>query len=625
MELISTIPTASPVPNVKRPAWLVWVAPAAVVAVALIAWAGWSYFSKKSEGDIPGGAKFHTVVPTELKVQVFKEGELQAVNNIDIPCLVEGGSTIVSIVKEGAQVKKGDTLVVLDSAAINERIETTTLDVRRAESDVTTSNELLQIQESQNSANLEAANVELELAKLALEQYLHGTFPQELANAETALKMAKITVANQESDLGDARELFDKKFVTGGDVKKLELALTTVTNTLRQAETTLEVLTKYAHPMALATNKSAVAQAELKLARTQKENASNLSKAKADVAAKEEALAILKKREKRLGDQLANCTILAPADGLVIYNAASSDRYSNSGIIQEGSPVRERQVLLRLPDTTAMKAIVKINETQVARLSKGQPATVRINGVLEPVAARVDKISPVSESGSRWFSDVREYPVEMVLDWTPNDLKPGIGVQTEILIDRVADALSVPLTALYTEGADSFVFVRSGDEVKPTKVTVAQASETQVRVTSGLTSGAEVMLLQPGQGRSLLEKHGITPTPVTQTVAKARPEGDRPREEAMRPAEPGTGGGGPPGSRPGGTSRRPRGPDGAAGSGGAPAEAGTGERPGPGRRPEGVSGGASVGAGPSSGTVTSSGTGERGRTSPGSPAVKATD
>ena len=49
-----------------------------------------------------------------------------------------------------------------------------------------------------------------------------------------------------------------------------------------------------------------------------------------------------------LKDQLDNCTIKAPGDGLVVYSS-SSDR---SGLepIKEGGTVRNQQVLCRLPD-----------------------------------------------------------------------------------------------------------------------------------------------------------------------------------------------------------------------------------------------------------------------------------
>jgi HlyD family secretion protein len=490
-----------------------WTLAPVVVLVLLGSYWGISRFFTHGGNSPLAGAKFFAVAPVTMDVKVTKDGELQAVNNIDVLSQVEGLNTIVQIVKEGAFVKKGEVLVVLDSSTIRQKIEDTSLDVQKAESDLTASKEMLQIQESQNSANLDAASVDVELGKIALQQYVEGTYPQDLANAKTTVEMARITVANKEDDRRQTKELYEKGFVTAADVKAADLTVTTARNDLAKAESAIHVLQKYAHAMDSASKKSVLTQAQQKLARTRKENASNLSKATADVLAKESAMAILKRRAARLQEQLDFCTIKAPADGLVVY--APNYYSSSNNPIQEGTQVRERQQLLRLPDTTSMKAVVKINESQVGRLVIGQRANVKITGVTELVGATLTKVSPVSDSSQRWVNpDLREYPVELVLDNTPNNLKPGIGVTAEILTDSISDAIAVPLASLYSQGADTFVFAREGEAVKPVKVRIGQANETQARITDGLAAGQQVMLLQAGQGRELLEKAGITPAPL---------------------------------------------------------------------------------------------------------------
>src|SRR5829696_8456772 len=132
----------APVPAAKVPAgrrWIVWPA-AAIVAVACLAlfWGATNISCRGGNGSAAATGKFHTVVPTDLDIKVRKDGELQAVNNTDVLCQVEGRNTIVYLVKEGDQVKKGDLLVELDSSTIRQSLETATLEVKKAESDVKT-------------------------------------------------------------------------------------------------------------------------------------------------------------------------------------------------------------------------------------------------------------------------------------------------------------------------------------------------------------------------------------------------------------------------------------------------------------------------------------------------------
>src|SRR5215203_3067140 len=88
--------------------WIVWPA-AAIVAVAAVA-LFWGAAHVSSGTGAGGGAfgKYYTVTPVDLDIKVRKDGELQAVDNTDVLCQVEGRSTIVYLVKEGETVKKGE-------------------------------------------------------------------------------------------------------------------------------------------------------------------------------------------------------------------------------------------------------------------------------------------------------------------------------------------------------------------------------------------------------------------------------------------------------------------------------------------------------------------------------------
>jgi multidrug resistance efflux pump len=300
-------PRAIPRSNRRRGVWLF-----ALIAALLIAGAWWAFsrggLASAANSGGPASASagaWYTVVPIDLEVKIVKDGELAAVNAIDIVCQVEGTTTIQTVVKEGATVKKGDVLCTLDASAIKQKIEDTTLDLQKAEADLTTSKEMKEIQESQNAANLEAADVALTLAKLDVQAYTKGTYPQDLQNAQTALEMAKITLKNTQEDLAQTMNLFNKGFVTGSDVKKSELAVTTAKNDVDKASSALRVLRDYQHQKDTAAMNDALSQAEQKLVRTRRENAANLNQKVADVEAKTQALAVMKRRMERYQEQLA--------------------------------------------------------------------------------------------------------------------------------------------------------------------------------------------------------------------------------------------------------------------------------------------------------------------------------
>ena len=508
------------------PSWLIdrkrgyrfWVGMGALVGVL----AGGLYWSFAAKTELPvaiNQAQIYEVTPIDMVIKLKKDGEMNATDNIDILCQVEGNTAITQIVKEGVSVKKGDVLLTLDSTAIRQKIEDTSLDLQKAEADLTNAKELLEIQKSKNAADLEAAEVSLSLSKLDLKQYEEGSYPQQLSSAKVEVDMAKIALANRMEDLEQTRKLYTKDFVTFADVKKAELDVTTAQNALDKAVTALKVLADYSHDMDLTSKKSTVLQAEQKVMRTRRENSSQLAARQADLTAKEQALTLLKRRFDRQKDQFAACTVTAPADGMVIYGS-TTDRNAQTPI-QEGTLVRERQLLVRLPDTTEMKAVVRINENVVSKLKEGQRAMVSIMGVPQPVPAKLTKIAVVADSSNRWWSpDLREYPVDLVLEKTPPNLKPGMGATVEIFVDRITDTLAVPLDAVYSVGNDRYVFQQAGDAIKPVKVRVGTNNDTHVQILEGLVAGVDVLRLQAGQGRDFVEKAGIKVEPASRPAGR---------------------------------------------------------------------------------------------------------
>ena len=103
MSLVA-FPTSSAPESRKRAARLAWLSlPAIALLAAVVYWAATRTWTGRGAGAVIGPV--YTVLPMDFEVKVSQKGELQAINNIDIMCLVEGQTTIQTIVSEGSAVK----------------------------------------------------------------------------------------------------------------------------------------------------------------------------------------------------------------------------------------------------------------------------------------------------------------------------------------------------------------------------------------------------------------------------------------------------------------------------------------------------------------------------------------
>jgi multidrug efflux pump subunit AcrA (membrane-fusion protein) len=184
------------------------------------------------------------------------------------------------------------------------------------------------------------------------------------------------------------------------DVKTAEINLIKEQNNLATVEADLNVLEKYTYEKESTDRKNKVAQAEKKLVRVQRENMSNLAQKQADFNAKEQSLALRKRQVENYKNQLEAATIKAPSDGLVVYG--SSGGYGRRDTpIQAGATVRYQETLIRLPETSRMKAVARIQEAQVSKLRvdpiRPMRAVLKIAGQPNPMGGWVSNISVMAD------------------------------------------------------------------------------------------------------------------------------------------------------------------------------------------------------------------------------------
>ena len=135
----------------------------------------------------------------------------------------------------------------------------------------------------------------------------------------------------------------------------------------------------------------------------------------------------------KLRDQKVKSRITAPSDGLVVYCREDWDEEPK---IKVGAQVVERQRMIELPDTSSMKASIRVPEAKIERLKLGLTATVQIEGFTgRRFTGKVSRIAVLADSRN-WFNrNLKEYETEILLDGRFTDLKPGTYTLTLMMPD----------------------------------------------------------------------------------------------------------------------------------------------------------------------------------------------
>ncbi|MGI9014714.1 MAG: hypothetical protein ACR2GY_10750, partial [Phycisphaerales bacterium] len=202
--------------------------------------------------------------------------------------------------------------------------------------------------------------------------------------------------------------------------------------------------------------------------------------------------------------QLSRAVVHAPSDGLVVYASSMESggwRGNDSSPPQIGSELRRNDFILALPDTSQMIAQVKVHESVSGRISRGLPANVIVDAKRNTtLRGTVLGVSVLAQSGGFRDPNRRDYTVRILLESIDGlELKPSMRCTADIMLDRVDEAVHVPIQAVFRRGSVNFVYVPDGKGFAQKQVTVGRSSELYVEVLVGLAAGDRVLTRDPAE------------------------------------------------------------------------------------------------------------------------------
>jgi RND family efflux transporter MFP subunit len=185
--------------------------------------------------------------------------------------------------------------------------------------------------------------------------------------------------------------------------------------------------------------------------------------------------------------QAAKRQVTSPIDGTVNeVNIKNGDDLSK---LSSGS---SRTVPIIIGDLSTMKAQVQVNEVDIANVTIGQKAMMTFSGIDGlTVSGKVEKMDSIGTLSS----GVVTYNVTIGFDTLDPRIKPEMSVSANIITDVKQDAITVPNSALKSQGNNTYVQVLNDGSTTPTQVTVQTgiANNTDTEITSGINAGDKVV------------------------------------------------------------------------------------------------------------------------------------
>jgi HlyD family secretion protein len=166
-----------------------------------------------------------------------------------------------------------------------------------------------------------------------------------------------------------------------------------------------------------------------------------------------------------------------------------------------------------------MEVVVEVNENDIIRVNLGDTATVEVDayldrdftGIVTEIANSAKSVGLTADQVTNFEVRIyilRESYEDLISERNPSPFRPGMSASVDILTNRKASILAVPIQAVTTrtdttklkmtgiEDIRTLVFVSDGTRALARDVSTGIQDNVNIEISSGLSEGEEV-IVQP--------------------------------------------------------------------------------------------------------------------------------
>jgi multidrug efflux pump subunit AcrA (membrane-fusion protein) len=232
----------------------------------------------------------------------------------------------------------------------------------------------------------------------------------------------------------------------------------------------------------------------------------------------------------RISEVMNGFTILAPDDGMVVYTRNWRGQKTTTGsTISAFDPV-----VAELPDFSSMESITYVNEVDIQKIKTGQTVDIGLDAVPEKELTGV--VTTVANIGEqRTDTHTKVFEVKIEINESDTTLRPAMTTSNDILVEKIEDALFIPLESVHTYDSTDVVFKNNGIQMVMQQIVMGAKNENDVVILEGLQEGDQILISMPPDTTGI--QKNLLPDEVLEKYREAEdPESDQPQTQEVEMA-----------------------------------------------------------------------------------------
>lgn len=431
-----------------------------------------------------------------LSLSIDAQGSFEPIDPFEVrirPKLYNGELTITAIKPNGSTVKKGDTLLELDSAVIKRMVAASDNDLLNARAARVKAEADAKVAEKADELTSKQQKAALKEAEDALTWFENVDGPQYLKLIDLNMKQFQDQVKDAEDELDQLKKMYKSEELTNATadivVRRALRNLDYSKQSYAMMEERANKLRTFSYPLIKQRYVDGLETAKEQYALFETTQAEQKVQRKTGLDAVRAAEATAQLHNDELTGDLKKMTVTAPADGVLSYGQIVQGNWQGGDphMLRVGERVAPQAVLMTLYTPGKLRLVTDMAESRYFAIAPGQK--VSLSPVAFPELKYEGQCDPTSRTPAGAMGGAG-YALQISTGEVDSRLAPGMKATIHMDVPLADDVLLVPNSAV----SKSTVWVKDGDGKEESRhVLTGRSDGKSIEILSGVKEGDKVL------------------------------------------------------------------------------------------------------------------------------------
>jgi HlyD family secretion protein len=194
---------------------------------------------------------------------------------------------------------------------------------------------------------------------------------------------------------------------------------------------------------------------------------------------------------------LSKMTLRSPLAGTIslvpVWHSQGPAPFKPGDAAWEGAPIAE------LPDISTLRIAARVEETERGRLAVQQTVTVHMDAIADrEFSGKIGQIGTIATTDfSGGWPFPRNFDLSIILDQTDARVRPGMTAQMTVVVDKIPNALTIPVQASFQKSGQTVAYVWEGSKFQERTIEIGRRNGDRILVVKGLLPDDRIALSDP--------------------------------------------------------------------------------------------------------------------------------